>query len=110
MINLERYERMVLEHSSLQGEKPFTAFYWEEYLTGGGEEIWPEHGDEYSDSWTIFEVTFDEAEAFDLCHGDTVAVWSDAQGFQYGRAFASRELAQMACNDYYGGYDASTDL
>lgn len=105
-INVARYARMVEEHSALAGEAPYAAYYWEQYLNGDGEELWPadatdENGG-FDDSWTIFEVNYDEAIAFDIPHGAIAAIWSDSQGFQYGRLFPDAHTVQAACNDYYG--------
>lgn len=65
-----------------ESEPPETTYYYEQWLNGDGDAIFPtaddfDSGIEYS----IFCVNAEESDAFDLGCGSYVVLWEDSQGF-----------------------------
>ena len=51
---------------------------------------------------TIFEITEDEAEAFDLPSDGVFMIRENSQGFVYGSAHANRDEAEAKFRDWLG--------
>lgn len=75
-----------------EGEQPATEFYYSQWLNGDGEAIFTESGDEETEG-TLFYITAEEAEAFNLPIGHTFLLWEDNQGFAFGEVYPTSSEA-----------------
>lgn len=70
-----------------EGEPAWTVYYWECMMDGDGEP-----GSD--DGITCFDVEPDEAANFDLPMGARVVLFTDDNGFAYGRVNPSKGVSQ----------------
>jgi hypothetical protein len=88
MIDPTKYTRH--QHpGKFEGESAATEYFYEQMLNGDGETLergYPNGEDDFDvvEIDTIFQITAEEAEAFDLSVGAHFVITEDSQGFVYG--------------------------
>ena len=110
-IDVKKYEKLTEGPGRFEGEKPETAYYWEQVMEfGDGEPIYVSYEDEgdpdedfHGITFDLFEVDADESEAFDLGIGDYLLLWTDSQGFIMTHTFDTRGEAEDWAEKYVKG-------
>lgn len=103
-INVEKY--ISTGPGKFEGEPPETAYYYEQWLNGDGDAIFPLASDDLDNpdmgpEYTIFQVDANESEAFNLGCGSYVVLWEDSQGFvMLHSGFESHYDAEHWINDH----------
>ena len=110
-IDVSAYKRQVKGPGQFEGEPPETAYFYDQWLNGDGESYSPDmgdddddEGDDYGDTpeATLFQISAEESEAFDLEVGDWFILWEDGQGFVYGNSYESRTEAEESFDEWLG--------
>lgn len=83
-------------------ESPATEYFYEQMCNGDGELVF---ADDCTDATcgTLFEVSAEEAEAFDYECGAWFLLREDSQGFAIGSIHATRDEAEKKFNQWIGG-------